>query len=352
MQRIKQISKVIGTIVLLIGLYIGALIGKKYYNAHAAMESLTDTILGIEITTKDKVQAIHLSSGQIHSKKRIELSEIPPLWEKIARNDTLMSEFKHLEAINFFAITYKSDSLLVNGIIAEPKAAGEFPVIIFNRGGNQEFGKVSKAKTLYSVVYGTSKLVEEGYVVLASCYRENDEFGGEDINDVLNLTKTAQYIEKANPERIGMFGWSRGGMMTYLALQKSTLIKTAVVGNGPSDLAALIIDRPEMETNVCALLIPNYEINKERELQKRSVIHWADELDKNASLLIFCGTEDQRVNPTQAEKIAEKLSEINYDYTLRKFQTDHKFSGKRMELDELLVQWFNEKLKEPSASFN
>jgi len=104
-----------------------------------------------------------------------------------------------------------------------------------------------------------------------------------------------------------------------------------------------------METNVCALLIPNYEVNKERELQKRSVIHWAEELDKNASLLILYGSEDQRVNPVQAENLAERLSEINYDYTLRKFQTDHKFSGKRKELDELLIQWFNERLKAPSA---
>jgi dipeptidyl aminopeptidase/acylaminoacyl peptidase len=95
--------------------------------------------------------------------------------------------------------------------------------------------------------------------VIASCYRENDEFGGKNINDVLNLTKTVKELKKGDSERIEIFGWSRGGMMTYLALKKSDVIKTAVIGNGPTDLAQLIIERPKMETEVCALLIPNYE---------------------------------------------------------------------------------------------
>ncbi|WP_375580092.1 prolyl oligopeptidase family serine peptidase [Marivirga tractuosa] len=242
-------------------------------------------------------------------------------------------------------IVYKSDSLLVNGIIAEPKKEGKFPVIIFNRGGNKEIGKVAKAKTLFTLVLATSKLVEEGYVAIASCYRENDEFGGDDIHDVLNLIETSEEIEKADPNRIGMFGWSRGGMMTYLSLKHTDKIKTAVVGNGPSDMEALIKDRPEMEKWVYAKLIPNYEKNKKEELAKRSVLYWIDELDKDASLLILYGTEDKSINPNQSEKLAQKLTAINYDFTLEKFKTDHKFSNMQKERDAILIDWFNKKLK-------
>ena len=71
----------------------------------------------------------------------------------------------------------------------------------------------------------TSKLAEQGYVIIGSNYREKDEFGGAEINDVLNLTETVKEIKKADSNCIGMFGWSRGGMMTYLALQKSDKIK-------------------------------------------------------------------------------------------------------------------------------
>lgn len=344
MKKIKLIAKIVGTVTIIGSLYLGFLMSKKYYNSYIAMESLNNTVLGVEIKPTDIKEAKRLKQGQIQSKKLINLSEIKPLWNKIAKNDTLINNFKHLNDINFYAITYKSDSLLVNGIIAEPKREGKFPVIIFNRGGNKEIGKVAKAKTLYSLVYGASKLAKEGYIVIASCYRENDEFGGEDINDVLNLTETIKDVEKADSSRIGMFGWSRGGMMTYLALKKSDVITTAIVGNGPSDLSELIIDRPEMETKVCAELIPNYKKNKTEELKKRSVIYWADELDKKASLLILCGTEDERVKPNHADRIAKKLTEIDYNFTLKKFKTDHAFSDKKDELNRLLINWFREKL--------
>ena len=283
-------------------------------------------------------------NGKIQSKELINFSEIPALWNKLSENNTLKDDFKHLDNLNFYFITYTSDDNLVNGIIAEPKTEGKFPVIIFNRGGNKQVGKKSKLKTLFTVIFAASELANEGYVLVASCYRENDEFGGEDINDVLYLTETAKEIEKANTDRIGMFGWSRGGMMTYLALQKTDAIKTAVIGNGPTDLSKLIADRPEMETMVYAKLIPDYATNKTEELKKRSVVNWANELNKESSLLILCATQDKRVNPKQADDIAEKLTAINYDFELRKFETNHGFSGKKEELNTTLSNWFKEKL--------
>lgn len=345
MKKFKLLAKFTGILFLIGGLWVGFSFARKYYKNYTAMKSLDNTVLNIKIKPDELQQVKNLQQGEIHSKKLINLSEIAPLWEKIAENDTLKKEYKHLNDVNFFVITYKSDSLLVNGIIATPKKEGKFPVIIFNRGGNKEVGKVAKAKTLYALVFAASKLVKEGYVLMASCYREADEFGGKDINDVLNLMETAKEIEKADPSRIGMYGWSRGGMMTYLALKQSDKITTAVIGNGPSDLFQLIVDRPEMETGVCAKLIPDYQKNKEEELKKRSVVYWADELSKSSSLLILCGTKDKRVNPNQAEKITKKLTDINYDVELRKFETDHGFSNKKEELHKLLIQWFNEKFQ-------
>lgn len=159
------------------------------------------------------------------------------------------------------------------------------------------------------------------------------------------LTETVKEIEKADSNQIGMFGWSRGGMMTYLALQKSNKIKTAIIGNGPTDLFGIISDRPEMETKVIAECIPDYWNNKEFELKKRSVIYWADELDKNSSLLILCGTNDKNVNPAQADEIAKKLTEIEYDFELKKFETDHYFTEYKPELNETIISWFNERLQ-------
>ncbi|TQD36240.1 alpha/beta hydrolase family protein [Haloflavibacter putidus] len=343
MKVFKVIAIFIGIILIVAIVKFGLPIGEKLYNKYQFEKSLTNTVFDQEIESSAYLKAKSLKDGQIVSKELFQLSEIPPIWNKISANDSLLKKYQHLDKINFSLIVYKSDSLLVSGIIAEPKQNGILPVVIFNRGGNKKVGKSSKGKTLFSLLQ-VSNLVEEGYIILAPCYREKDEFGGSDINDVLNLIKTTKYLPKADSERIGMAGWSRGGMMTYLALKNSDKIKTAVVINGPTNLSELIKERPEMDWRVCAKLIPNYKDNKKEELEKRSVVYWAEELDKNANLLVVCGTQDKRVNPKQAHLIAEKLAEINYNFTLKEFEADHKFSGKNKELNNFIANWFNKNL--------
>lgn len=65
-----------------------------------------------------------------------------------------------------------------------------------------------------------------------------------------------------------MYGWSRGGMMTYIALTKMKEIKAVVVGGALSDCFSNIKDRPKMETDVFSELIPDYSDSKEIELEK------------------------------------------------------------------------------------
>ncbi|BDD03952.1 alpha/beta hydrolase family protein [Aureibacter tunicatorum] len=283
--------------------------------------------------------------GKILSKRLVDISQTP-IWERISQDNELLPAFNHLNKLDLYFIAYQSDSLIIRGLMMEPKEEGKYPVIIFNRGGNRDFGQLS----IGTLIMYTSKLAAEGYVVLGSNYREKDEFGGEEINDVLNLMETAKEIDKADPNSIGMFGWSRGGMMTYLALRKSDKIKTAIVGNGPTDLFGLIADRPKMETNVLAECVPNYWDNKASELKKRSVVHWPDELNKNSSLLILCGIKDKRLKADQSSQLAEKLEEINYDFELKKYDTDHYFTGHKEELNQLVIDWFDSRLKGPGTN--
>lgn len=279
-------------------------------------------------------------NGRILSKTLVDLSATR-IWTKISQNDSLKTEFEHLNNIDFYFISYQSDSLEVRGILVEPKKEGKYPVVIFNRGGNRDFTPLN----ISTLINYTSKLANQGFIIIGSNYREKDEFGGAELNDVLNLTETVKYLDKADPNCIGMFGWSRGGIMTYLSLKESDKIKTAIVGNGVTDLFQLIADRPKMETGVLAECIPNYWKNKDLELKKRSAIFWANKLNENSSLLILASKEDKRANPEQAEKFAQKLTDLKYNFELRTFQTDHFFTGKRNELDELVINWFNEKLK-------
>jgi len=202
------------------------------------------------------------------SKKLISLSETPiysRITEDIDGQIEFKKQFKYLEDIDIYSITYLSDGLKIKGLLVKPKVIDEkLPCIIYNRGGNRDFGALKLAQGV--TILG--QIAKEGYVVIASQYRGNagsegkEEFGGKDVNDVTILTDVLKEIEGANTAKIGMYGWSRGGMMTYIALTKSSNIKAAVVGGAITDNFESIKDRPKMETGVLSELIPNYADNK------------------------------------------------------------------------------------------
>jgi len=87
-------------------------------------------------------------------------------------------------------IIYNSDGLKVSGYIAYPKEQSKkFPSIVWCRGGLGELGVIDEFNA--QGIFGT--IASWGYVVFATQYRGNDgsegfdEFGGNDLNDVLNL---------------------------------------------------------------------------------------------------------------------------------------------------------------------
>ncbi len=258
------------------------------------------------------------------------------------------SEYAYLDDIDVYGISYMSDGLKIHGLMAKPKKDGKYPCVIYNRGGNRDFGSLKVAHGAMTL----GQIAKEGYVVIASQYRGNarsegqEEFGGKDVNDVLILTEVLKEIEAADSERIGMYGWSRGGMMTYIALTKTDKIKAAAVGGAISDSYATISDRPEMETMVMAELIPNYEENKEEELNKRSAIKWADKFSKDVPVLILHGNADWRVKPEQSLKLALEFEKYRIPYRLIMFEGgDHGISEHKKEVNEHVISWFDRFLK-------
>ena len=155
-------------------------------------------------------------------------------------------------------------------------------------------------------------------MVVASQYRGVDggegieEFGGKDIDDVLNLIPTMAQLPDADTSKIGIEGGSRGGMMTYLALKKCCKFKAAVVISGAANAFIDIQSRPDMETEVYSELIPNYKANKENELKARSAVFWADKMCKTTPLLIMQGSSDWRVQPMEAIELVQKLYESKH----------------------------------------
>jgi dipeptidyl aminopeptidase/acylaminoacyl peptidase len=160
---------------------------------------------------------------------------------------------KYKNELDFQRIKYLSDGLKVVGYIIKPKCTDgkKLPVIIFNRGGTREFGRLT-----FGYLFRFFDLVSDGYILVASQYRGNaggegrEERGGADVNDVLNLIPLIESIPEADASRIGMYGWSRGGMMTYIALTKTDRIAAAIIGAGAADSFDTIKRPQELEKNI------------------------------------------------------------------------------------------------------
>lgn len=298
----------------------------------------------------------------ILEKTKIDWQQYPNLFADIDKT-IYKAHFQFLSKLDFYEIMYESDGLQIQSFAAIPKKEGVYPVIVFNRGGNRDFGALQLFKNAgeakVPVVPFFSPLALEGYIVIGCNYRGSgksggaDEFGGADVNDVLNLLEVIKEIPQADTSKIGMYGWSRGGMMTYLSLVRSKQIKAAVVGGAPTDKT--IIDRPGMETGVYAELIPDYWENKTTALKKRSAVFWADQFSKDVPLLILHGNNDWRVKSTQSLQLALELEKYRIPYRLKIFEGgDHGLRDFRSEVNQDVLNWFDRFLKneEPVPDMN
>lgn len=250
---------------------------------------------------------------------------------------------KNSRSINIYRIIYQSQGHKVVGFIVEPKKGDKLPCIIWNRGGSRDFGKITQEQLFLRL----AEFAKNGYLVIASQYSGNDggegrdEFGGEDIHDVLNLYKILKSYKRADVNKTGMFGWSRGGMMTYQCLAKVKWIKAAVVGGAKSDE----ISAPKFRKGWREHQIKMYGGSKKEQL-RRSALYWTDKFSKKIPILIMHGSSDWRVNPLDSIKIAENLQANKVPYRLVIFEgADHGITEHRREVNELTIKWFDRFLK-------
>ncbi len=284
-------------------------------------------------------------------KYKIRIKSDQELNQKLARFDSLfgkeMFDFyqNNLSCSNF---KYLVDGNTVNGYVIKPKfSQGKLPVLIYNRGGNGNFS---------SVVFGAMMrnlfpIANQGFIIIGSQYRGThtrdeslDQFGGEDVNDVLALLDFIPNIVDADPQRIGMFGASRGGMQTHLVAKQTDKVKAIATIAGSSDLAKGLTYRPEME-KVYKFRIPDYEKNKTAELAKRSVLKWVNELSPDVPILLLHGTADKRVSVQHSIDLAESLSKNNIPHKLVLYPGDnHGLMQNKEQANKELVSWFLEYL--------
>ncbi len=244
--------------------------------------------------------------------------------------------------VKLYRICYMSDGLEVIGFLVVPaNVTKKLPILIFNHGGCDNWSRIDGVLLDY-----LAQLAIKGqFIVLASQYRGidgsqgKDEWCGKDVNDVLNLAPLAAHIAMADTSRIVMLGMSRGGAMTYKAIEAGFPLKAAAVAGGGSDLIQNYGDRGEGMKSVLRNHLQGTPTSAPDAYKSRSALYWPEKI--NVPVLILHGDADDRVSVTEAQKLSAKLDELNKPHKLVVVKNgDHCLRNNEQLRDQMILDWF------------
>jgi len=249
-------------------------------------------------------------------------------------------------------VKYRStDNLDIYTLIYKPKDAGEekLPVVVIPHGGptGQYYRNFSKIAQL---------LTDRGYVVLLPNVRGSTgygvefrdmnikDWGGGDLKDIAAGVDHLKSLSYVDPGRIGIYGASYGGYMTYIAtVKKPELWRAACAHVGITDLLSLYEN--SMSHFKYYLQQEMGDPEKDKELWKdRSALYHAENL--RCPILIIQGLNDPRCPVQQARIYKERLDQLGKQYEYRELDYGHGSQDiqERLETYSLMLDFFQRKL--------
>jgi dipeptidyl aminopeptidase/acylaminoacyl peptidase len=258
--------------------------------------------------------------------------------EYLAASDSVTTDCRRIQ--------YVSDGFRVVGFIVKPRGTRDarFPVIVYNRGGFREIGKIDAWNLL-----DFHGFASRGFVVLASQYRGNDggegrdEVGGADVADVMALARVAAGLPYVDPTNLFLYGLSRGGMTSFLALKQGFPAKAVAVVGSVFDVEAFAHRRPKVVASALAVRPENLD-DVAAILRERSVMNWPDQV--TAPLLIIHGGSDKEVPALEALTFASKLTQLGKPFQLIVYADDiHEAANNRRDRDASIVAWFKQHVR-------
>jgi fermentation-respiration switch protein FrsA (DUF1100 family) len=253
---------------------------------------------------------------------------------------------------DYYHLVYWSDGLRISGFYAEPKGDGKFPAVVYNRSGNRATGALTGQEL--------APFAESGFVVVASQLRGfngdgQDEFGGADVHDVISLVPLLKSRPKVDPNRLAIFGSSRGGMMTYLALKwqsqnRTRDFKVAATVGGIADLIMWANQRPDLNTGFYPELIGVSTKQDLRPFVDRSATYWPYLI--RVPILLQHGEADDQVSVAQSRKLYNLLRASGRVVRLKIYPGgDHPLSAFEAGLPEVM-KWFQRYVARPGDNFD
>ncbi len=165
-----------------------------------------------------------------------------------AHNDPLLNEIK-LGAVEDISFPSK-DKTEVHGLLIKPpdyQPGKKYPTLLWIHGGPNGQDDHSLDFSLYPLALERQFFAAHGYVVLAINYRGGSgrgaayarsiyaDWGDHEVADLLAGVDYAIKQGIADPERLGVGGWSYGGILTDYTIATDPRFKAAISGAGSAN---------------------------------------------------------------------------------------------------------------------
>ena len=176
------------------------------------------------------------------------------------------------------------------------------------------------------------ELIQQGYIIVAPEYRgstgysqrfyELIDYGGLEVEDTYAARNwMVESCDLVDPERVGIIGWSHGGLHTLLNIfRHPEAYKVAYAGVPVSDIIARMGYKTQQYRD---LYEADYHIGKSayedvNEYRRRSPVWNAEKLQ--TPLLIHTNTADEDVNVLEVEHLIKSLKAAGKEFEYRIYE--------------------------------
>lgn len=249
------------------------------------------------------------------------------------------------------------DGTQVHGLIVKPPtyhAGRRYPTLLRIHGG-------PNGQDAHSFNFERELFAANGYVVVAVNYRGSNgrgaafqkaiyaDWGNKEVVDLLGAMDHVQKVGLADPDRLGIGGWSYGGILTNYAIATDGRFKAAISGAGSSN---------QISMYGADMYIQQYDNelgqpwkNQDLWIKVSYPFFHADRI--KTPTLFMCGEKDFNVPLLGSEQMYQALRSLNVDTQLVIYPNQYHGittpSYKKDRLERYLA-WYDKYLKASPAS--
>lgn len=214
-----------------------ALLGREDINVATPSMNRTGTAVGFAHAWSDKAPEPYVARLDTFEPKQVARAQVIPPAAEAPVGQTDVLKWK------------STDGMEVEGLITYPMGYDKgrrVPLVVIVHGGPA--GVFTRAFVGMPGPYPIPAFAERGYAVLrvnprgssgygrTFRYANSKDWGGGDYRDIMSGVDRVIAMGVADPDRLGIMGWSYGGFMTSWVITQTKRFKAASVGAGVTNL--------------------------------------------------------------------------------------------------------------------